>query len=632
MAVRGQAEADIETHMWFDSANFRRHAGESGSLLLQLRSAPADARGQLHVFLSEEIEQRLQRAGASPRPSCQQLARNDMLGDQLYRARLLGCHGLAIAFGSFDAIAQDGVLHAQDSETLRWWMKESEGSDLTLLFPEAAAALKGYSEPVPLTELLEVQPALVSDGSPRRKIPPAGTGHSDYRVVEEQTATETSHELSSGGNEHSNVSRTSQATTTTEEKTTRQSTVSHDNHKGSSFRDAMRQALCGPNEDELEDDDSFFAHRAAPTLGASSTLPLSGSSRSNPSNTARNSDAIVAKQPRSTLASQDLSPPEPPSAQAPPSDDDELAHSPSRAMTPSSSWPLSDGLDSKTTEVDVDVSESGNQDYEQHLLALQNASGEQSWNSLETLYTEAFAPLQQAWMAGTAGEHAQLALEEWSQTFSSSYVAAFERLKTRGRRPNMVFDAPNLAFRLARRISAKQLRLIIVDSLRFDIAEAVQSKLELQLSGCAELVQKGMLWSALPCTSAVQLELLAKGAEGLRTLGGTIDEAAITSPVHEARRLRPLRVGPHHLFKLDAIRVESDRTMQPCDIQKAAAEVAVSVGRFLRQQAPGTLAFVFGDRGFSALPNDTGAACPERVLVPFQAWWVQSPDTPTSKT
>jgi predicted AlkP superfamily pyrophosphatase or phosphodiesterase len=102
-----------------------------------------------------------------------------------------------------------------------------------------------------------------------------------------------------------------------------------------------------------------------------------------------------------------------------------------------------------------------------------------------------------------------------------------------------------------------------------------------------------------------------------------LDERAWIAKGAEARKLRSLRVGPHQLSKLDILEAEFARAAwSKADLERAASEVAVSVGRFVKQQPQGTLVIVFSDHGMPA--DGVARGClPEEVLVPYDAWLVQ---------
>jgi hypothetical protein len=279
-----------------------------------------------------------------------------------------------------------------------------------------------------------------------------------------------------------------------------------------------------------------------------------------------------------------------------------------------------DGTDT-TTVVSDEVSHA--QRLRDWSTALDDARGATSFGALEDLFVTAYSPLESA-LCDDAGHAPQReSLSRWADGFEHCYRDAFERLRTSRQRPRMVFDAPKLAFQLGRACDASGFELVLIDAFRFDVGQRVHDKLRLQLSGQAECVERGVLWSPLPSTTAAGLELLARGADGLRDLRAELEEAQVVS-IKEARRLRKLRAGPHSLFKLDAVQVllESGRTWDGRGLDQLAAEVSVSAARFIRQQPRGTLVFLFGDHGFRLDDGGHGGASPSEVLVPFQAWHV----------
>lgn len=256
--------------------------------------------------------------------------------------------------------------------------------------------------------------------------------------------------------------------------------------------------------------------------------------------------------------------------------------------------------------------------------ALSRTHGTLSWEILERLYVTAYAPLEAALLAHPGSFEAEHeVLLRWGRQFTRCYTQAFERLRTGRQRPTMVFDAPKIAFHLTRAQLASGFKLVLVDAFRFSVGERVQDKLSLQLSGQAECVSSGVLWAPLPATTSVGLELLARGADGLRDVTGKVPEAEILS-IKDARQMRKLRAGPHSLYKLDAVQasLEAGKSWDRAGIEQLAAEVSVSAGRFIRKQAAGTLILLFGDHGFRLEDGGHGGATPPEVLVPYQAWRV----------
>jgi hypothetical protein len=254
--------------------------------------------------------------------------------------------------------------------------------------------------------------------------------------------------------------------------------------------------------------------------------------------------------------------------------------------------------------------------------SLETASGVQTWADLERQFVASYLPLSCAVQRGEGTARDQAALTRWADNFAASYSEAYLRLCRFSRRPEMIFDLPKIAFQLARQEQAIQTRLVMVDGLRFDIGQRAHDKLRLQLTGLGRCVSRGVLWSALPTETAVQLELLARGPDGLRSALPDDEVEGLVAKGGAARKLRPLRAGPHHLLKLDCVQSQLTecRSFGDAEVEEAAANVATTVGRFLSQQAPQTLLVLFGDHGFSFKDGSTGGARPEQVLVPYDAW------------
>ena len=84
-------------------------------------------------------------------------------------------------------------------------------------------------------------------------------------------------------------------------------------------------------------------------------------------------------------------------------------------------------------------------------------------------------------------------------------------------------DVPELALRMGRLHGARSVQLVLVDGLRFDLGLRVEQRLRSLLGQGAALTERLLLWSALPATSAVQLELIGRGAEALREFTGQVE-------------------------------------------------------------------------------------------------------------
>lgn len=112
-------------------------------------------RGRLGLILEEAIEKTLEARGACA-PGIGACADSDAsLSDQLYRARLLGAPGLALAIEQLKAIAnQAGALDAEDSAVLRWWVMTARERPLRLYFDARDETLGVYTAPTHLGNLV----------------------------------------------------------------------------------------------------------------------------------------------------------------------------------------------------------------------------------------------------------------------------------------------------------------------------------------------------------------------------------------------------------------------------------------------------------------------------------------------
>jgi hypothetical protein len=140
-----------------------------------------------------------------------------------------------------------------------------------------------------------------------------------------------------------------------------------------------------------------------------------------------------------------------------------------------------------------------------------------------------------------------------------------------------------------------------------------------------------LLWSALPTTSAQQLELISRGPEGLRDGDIHSETPVLVARGRSASSLRRVRAGSRELLKLDLVEARLGENGEPLAhrLDKLADEVADALVAGMTKLAPRTLVTVFGDHGFclDATENGTapmrqGGASPEEVLVPGFAWLV----------
>ncbi len=128
-----------------------------GEALLLATFAPPGpaARGRLALVLEEAVEQALSARGAPPPGVGASSDLDASLSDQLYRARLTGFAGLAIALPTLEGIANlAGALDAEDSAVLRWWIAAARERAVRLYVDARDRFLGVYGEPVRLDALL----------------------------------------------------------------------------------------------------------------------------------------------------------------------------------------------------------------------------------------------------------------------------------------------------------------------------------------------------------------------------------------------------------------------------------------------------------------------------------------------
>jgi hypothetical protein len=262
---------------------------------------------------------------------------------------------------------------------------------------------------------------------------------------------------------------------------------------------------------------------------------------------------------------------------------------------------------------------------------LDAARGPKPLTAIEQLFMTAYVPLSDAFHRGIAGAEARSVLDSWSSSFARSYAEAFDAMRLRGRRPMMVLDIPEAAQRLARLHGARNVQLVLVDAMRFDVGLRVEKHLVAALGQRATLTDRFLLWSALPTTTAQQLELIGRGSDGLKDGDVLTETPVLVARGRQAATLRRIRAGSRELLKLDLVEARLGEAGGPvaARLDQLAAEVSESLCAAFERMAPRTLVAVFGDHGFCLDPTDTGStnlrqggASPDEVLVPGFAWLV----------
>ncbi len=256
--------------------------------------------------------------------------------------------------------------------------------------------------------------------------------------------------------------------------------------------------------------------------------------------------------------------------------------------------------------------------------ALTPVTGPQPLGHLEALFTSAYVPLSHAIAIGDGDLRAERARDTFRESFTRAYEHAFPTLSIRARRPRMVMDAHAVAHQAVKSQGARATSLLLVDGMRWDVGIALEQALASQLGASARVVERTLLWAALPTTTKKQLDTLARGAEALHQ-PASMDEDADSLRGRGADVIRRMRVAGREVCKLDLLR--SRLTMlSGCDpaaieeeLARIAGDMATTIARFARTLPPRTLLFVFGDHGFRVDPDGhihEGGASPEEVLVP----------------
>lgn len=522
-------------------------AESSGLLAVRMEAPGPPERGRLALWVEAAIEQALERRGACPPGIGAAASLDNSFSDQLYRARLLELRGVVLCVPALRGIASwTGVLDAEDSAVLRWWLDATERAPLRILLDRENAQLGVYGPPRTLMEFLGRREPLREPAEAAPILAPA--------VADSAAAMELSEPPPA--------------------------VVERDGAL------AFEQPLADTELDE---------GAPAPATRAEARL----------ANASEGAEPIgdIAEAILRTLAETSPTPPE-----------TEVRPEPQGLAVPPL-YPNAAG------------------EWRSWLHELETVRGAKPLAAIERMFVSSYVPLREAWMNGIADEDAERALSRWASSFATSYEEAFEALRVRGKRPTMVLDVPDLALRIGRLHGARSVQLLLVDGMRFDLGLRIEQRVRGLLGQQAALTERLLLWSALPTTSETQLELLGRGAEGLRA--GTAD-SSFQVPVARGRAagtLRRIKAGHRELLKLDVVeaRLADPGPSELTRLDTIAAETATVLADYVGKQPPRTLVLAFGDHGFALDPLDAkggtqaarqGGASPEEVLVPAFAWLV----------
>lgn len=661
-------------------------AAMEGYLWIPLEPPRPSHRGKLALHIEECIESALQARGAPPPGVGASADLDASLGDQLYRARLVEMRGVALGVPDLGGIANlGGVLDAEDSAALRWWAAAARDRPVRVVLSSENHAYRIYPSPVAFGALLEAQRGSFSD-APSPRAPSAETAQSvaamelsdlppSVAAVEpEEAARRLADDVELPELDRALGLEAAEPAPDAES----DSAVAPSNAPEET-NEALREAA--PSEELSEEREETSQNSV---VAENPPCETSAAEEPNVSADVPAADAVVAAAPTDESESAVLEALSSPAA--PPVSPVVAATQPARPVikssismdaarrTSGSRVPFvvsaddadafdtlggsdrgSDGTrvapESRDADAQAEPAQAeavvapetpaaedpfeayAREHWKTWMRELDAARGPKPLALVERLFVTAYTRLDAALERGIADESARGALETWRASFSKSYSEAFDALRVRGKRPNMVLDVPELAQRVGRLHGARRVQLLLVDGMRFDLGMLVQDRLKLR--GDASLTERMLLWSALPTTTTQQLELLGKGADGLKDMAQIEEEApAVVARGRAAHTLRRIRTGRRELFKLDV--VEAALREGPADgdlrtlrerMPSIADDVATAVGDFFTKQAPRTLVVVFGDHGFrcddeAPLGQEAsqGGASPEEVLVPAFAW------------
>lgn len=567
--------------------------------------------GRLRQAVEEAIESALAMRGAPPPGVSADADAAASLKDQFTRARGLGAYGLALALPPLSSLADTSgevpMLGISDSSVISTFNDAAQASSIALVLDESDRSLKILA-PMRLEEL-------VADAAPTRRpilsetrvaarppAPPPEPEQSDVRPLAASTSEPAPSEAEASAERPAPIGRL----------------------KG------LRPRTTPPGMPAVEAPVAAPAQTRAPT------------SKSNPPPPLEAADAGVAIPPPPPLPRRSFSSspalPALPTSDAPPapaaaqgnsapaaSVSDTLPPPPPMPNEPSLPSPMPPAVPAPVERV-LSAAE-----WRAFAMDLDNARGPKPAGVIDRLFATRYMPLVGALARGHADASVARIVDSFRTSFEHSYTEGFAAIRATGKRPTMVLDAPEVASRIARLNNARAVRLLMVDSLRFDLGERVMSRLKGMLAGRAVCVDKTLLWSALPTTTPVQVALLGRGADGLRD---HLPEPGPEPDIVRGRALSTIRrerYGSKEVFKLDLVEARLRGVGPGFDERLAsiADEAALVVAKFVESCAPRTLLFVFGDHGFrlpcdarGTSPATQGGASPEEVLVPGYAWLV----------
>ena len=494
------------------------------------------ARGRLRATIDEAVELALAMRGALPPRVGAGDEIEAVIADQVFRALALGAAGLAVAIPGLATAAGDaGALGAADSAALRAWLDAARSSPIALVFQEADRLVRLLA-PVALVELVAEAVASPADSGtvPRTAGAPAEAVASPAMAAAEIVASDLSEALGSAAlridialGAGGDVDIALEAPTSRERPDPTPEAPSR--LRGVLFPRSSKGKL-------PQIGDAGRATAAAMPGDEAATARATDTPRLTPALTRRvaPSAGLIAASadPGATPLAPLAAPAEPMAADAPGEGPLPLLRREPRAAPP--------------TRV-VHAAE-----WRALAHELDEGRGPKPVKVVEQLFTTHYTPLLNAALSGEVDAAVRGVVDAWRKSFEHSYREAFSALRVTGKRPSMVFDAPDVAARIARLNGARGVKLVLVDALRFDLGERVTARLRDVIAGRAVLVERALLWAALPTTTTTQLALLGRGPEGLRD-GPPGEPEPEISRGRAVATLRRERAGNRELMKLDLV-------------------------------------------------------------------------------
>ncbi len=596
-----------------ERAELEAMATRTGLLLVPVEPPRPALRGRLALLIESAVEEQLESRGAPPPGVGASSDLDASLSDQLYRARLVGSSGLAISLYTLEGIANlAGAIDAEDSAVLRWWLAATRERPVHLYLATSDRTVGVYGEPVAMASLLSSRTA---DSSNR--------AHGSPNAAPEVRYSAETMDLSEVPPAVAEVARRIVVNDDDDELTPSPTPVTCEPVNDA---EALMQAMA-----------AIFADETTPSEGV-------------PAVTADGPDAFDPGPPRATLPASErvdasdfeietpsgevvsMTPPSVEDFCSPPTPEVTSAQ-PSASPEPAAVALLREAetLEPPPKKSRPPLDPNAAVEWRRWVQELESTRGPKPLAVVERTFVSAYVPLTDALARGLAGAEAEPIADAWAKSFARSYSEAFDALRLRGKRPTMVLDIPDLAMRIGRLHGARSAQLILVDGMRFDLGLRVNERLRPLLGQRAALTERLLLWSALPTTTAMQLELIGRGPQGLKEVTEQTDSEIPVARGRAAATLRRIRAGHREVLKLDLIESAMSVPGGPLAerLDDLADEAAEALAGHLLRLPPRTLALVFGDHGFSldqvgggTSAGRSGGASPEEVLVPAFAWLV----------